>query len=78
MVDADLSVALDRLLKQPTSVLDLTDHQRWALMSIGIKTVGEALVSSEATFRKAMYIGPVRSRQMMNIVTAAVFEFLSG
>ena len=32
----------------------------------------------EATFRKAMYIGPVRSRQMMNIVTAAVFEFLSG
>ena len=78
MVDADLSVALDRLLKQPTSVLDLTEHQRWALMSIGIKTVGEALVSSEATFRKAMYIGPVRSRQMMNIVTAAVFEFLSG
>ena len=78
MVDADLSSALDKLLNEPTYVLDLTEHQQWALNSIGIRTVGEALTSSEATFQKAMYIGPVRSRKMMNVVTAAVMEFLSG
>lgn len=78
MVDADLSSVLDQLLNEPTSVLDLTEHQQFALASIGIKTVGEALTSSETTFRKAMYIGPVRSRKMMNVVTAAVMEFLSG
>lgn len=78
MVDSDLSSALAKLLSTPTSVLDLTEHQQWALRSIGIKTVGEALTSSESTFRKAMYIGPVRSRKMMNVVTAAVMEFLSG
>lgn len=78
MVDADLSSALDRLLRAPITVLDLTEHQLWALNSIGIATVGEALTSSEATFQRAMYIGPVRSRKMMNVVTAAVMEFLSG
>ncbi|SFU26021.1 ORC-CDC6 family AAA ATPase [Paraburkholderia aspalathi] len=78
MVDADISTALERLLGEPTTVLDLTDHQQAALKSIGISTVGQALTSSEATFQKAMYIGPVRSRKMMNIVNAAVFEFLSG
>ncbi len=78
MVDADLSSALDRLLRAPITMLDLTEHQQWALKSIGIATVGEALTSSEATFQRAMYIGPVRSRKMMNVVTAAVMEFLSG
>lgn len=78
MVDADLSTELERLLSQSTGVLDLTDHQQAALHSIGVRTVGEALTSSEATFRRAMYIGPVRSRKMMNVVTAAVLEFLSG
>lgn len=78
MIDADLSSTREKLLSAPTSVLDLTEHQQWALTSIGITTVGEALTSSEATFQKAMYIGPVRSRKMMNVVTAAVMEFLSG
>ncbi|SIQ71106.1 hypothetical protein SAMN05880566_10579 [Janthinobacterium sp. TND4EL3] len=78
MADADLSTELARLLSKPTSVLDLTAHQQWALSSVGIKTVGEALTSTEARFRQASYIGPVRSRKMMNVVTAAVLEFLSG
>jgi len=78
MIDADLSSALDKLLNAPTSVLDLTEYQQRALKSIDITTVGQALISSETMFRKAMYIGPVRSRQMMNVVTAAVMEFLSG
>ncbi len=78
MVDVDLSSALQKLLRAPATVLDLTEHQQWALASIGISTVGDALTSSEATFQRAMYIGPVRSRKMMNVVTAAVMEFLSG
>jgi hypothetical protein len=78
MLDADISVALERLLGEPVGVLDLTEHQQDALQSMGIRTVREALMSSEATFQKASYIGPVRSRKMMNVVTASVLEFLSG
>ena len=78
MVDADLSSALETLLDAPVDLLDLTEHQKWALKSVLIETMGQALTSSEATFQKAMYIGPVRSRKMMNVVTAAVLEFLSG
>lgn len=78
MVDSDISIALDRLLGKSINFLDLTKHQREALFAVGISSVREALNSSEATFQKAMYIGPVRSRKMMNVVTAAVLEFLSG
>jgi hypothetical protein len=78
MVDADLSSELEKLLAKSVSVLDLTAHQESALRSVGIETVRQALTSSEAIFQRAMYIGPVRSRKMMNVVTAAVLEFLSG
>ena len=78
MVDADLSSSLGKLMATSTDVLDLTIHQHRALKSIGMSTVGEALTSSEARFREAPYIGPVRSRKMMNVVSAAVMEFLSG
>lgn len=78
MIDADLSTALGRLLQEPITVLDLTDHQKAALITIGISTLGMALNSTEADFRRATYIGPIRSRKMMNVATAAVFEFLSG
>jgi hypothetical protein len=78
MIDSDLSIALERLLDEPVAVLDLTEHQKGALASIGVNTVGKALRSKEADFQRANYIGPVRSRRIMNVVTAAVFEFLSG
>lgn len=78
MVDSDLSIALARLLAEPVSVLDLTSHQKEALGSIGVDTVGKALSCKEVEFQRAMYIGPVRSRRIMNVVSAAVFEFLSG
>lgn len=78
MVDADISEALQKLLNVSVNALDLTAHQKDSLISVGINTVGDALTSSEATFRQANYIGPVRSRKMMNVVTAAVLEFLSG
>jgi hypothetical protein len=78
MVDADLSTTLGSLLERPVDVLDLSWHQKTALHSIDIQTIGQALASTEGDFRKASYIGPVRSRKMMNVVTAAVLEFLSG
>jgi hypothetical protein len=78
MVEADLSTKLGALLERSVAVLDLSWHQKTALRSIGIETIGQALASTEADFRRASYIGPVRSRKMMNVATAAVLEFLSG
>jgi hypothetical protein len=78
IVEADISTVLSTLLAKPITVLDVTPHQKEALAAIGIDTLGKALKSSEADFKKAWYIGPKRSRQIMNVVTAAVFEYLSG
>jgi DNA-directed RNA polymerase alpha subunit len=65
-------------LKKSVTVLDLTDYQKSALQSIEINTVGEILSSTEQVFQKAPYIGPKRSRKIMNVATAAVLEYLSG
>ncbi|MFZ5711868.1 MAG: hypothetical protein ACOY3N_03390 [Bradyrhizobium sp.] len=77
-IEADVSTVLANLLSQPIDVLDLSDHQRAALSSINITTLGQALNSTEADFMKADYIGPKRSRRIMNVATAAVIEYLSG
>ncbi len=78
IVEADISTALVTLLKKPVSVLDLSTYQKGALNSIGIDSIGKALKSTEADFKRALYIGPKRSRRIMNVVTAAVYEYLSG
>lgn len=77
-IEADVSIGLSQLLKEPISTLDISSHQKSALDSIGIKTIADALNSDEAAFQKAYYVGPVRSRRIMNIVIAAVLEYLSG
>lgn len=77
-VEADLSAVIKAQLEKSVSVLDLSPHQKGALQRIGITTVAEALSSSESKFQEAHYIGPVRSRKMMNVATAAVLEYLSG
>lgn len=77
-VEADLSDVINEQLKKSVEVLDLSDHQKGALLKIGITTIGEALSSSEAKFQQAYYIGPKRSRKMMNVATSAVLEYLSG
>jgi hypothetical protein len=76
--EADISKVLARELAKSTDALDLTDHQREGLRSIGLDTVGKALQASEAEFQKIDYVGPKRSRRMMNVVTASVLEYLSG
>ncbi|MFJ9211055.1 hypothetical protein [Streptomyces sp. NPDC102264] len=58
--------------------LDMTAFARGRLKQLGFDTVGKILAASEADFQQAKWIGPVRSRQMMNIATAAVMEYLSG
>jgi hypothetical protein len=77
-IEADVSSVLKFLLDKPVLELDVSDHQKAALRSIGISTVGQALACSETDFMKADYIGPKRSRQIKNVVTAAVMEYLSG
>ncbi len=77
-IEADVSSILETLLKRSIEVLDISDHQKSALASIGIKTLGQALASKESDFMKADYIGPKRSRRIMNVATAAVMEYLSG
>jgi len=77
-IEADISLVLDELLQRSVSVLDISDHQKRALASINIRTLGVALASTEHDFMKANYIGPKRSRRIMNVVTSAVIEYLSG
>ncbi|MDI1267055.1 MAG: hypothetical protein PS018_27705 [bacterium] len=77
-IESDVSTVLADLLKRPIDVLDISDHQKSALTSINIDTLGKALSSTQADFMRADYIGPKRSRRIMNVATAAVIEYLSG
>jgi hypothetical protein len=76
--EADISAVLARELAKPISVLDLTDYQIQGLLSIGLDKVGTALQASETEFQRINYIGPKRSRKMMNVVISSVLEYLSG
>ncbi len=76
--EPDMSSILQRQLEKPVSVLEITSFQKRALRQIGIDTVGKALRSREADFQAVDYIGPIRSRRMMNAVVASVLEYLSG
>lgn len=76
--ESDLSQVLSTQLAKPINVLDLTDHQREGLIRIGLDTVGKALNASELEFQRISYVGPKRSRRIMNVVVASVFEYLSG
>ncbi len=76
--EVDMSAVLQRELAKQIDVLDLTEYQKNGLHTIGINTVGDALQGSEWTFQRISYIGPIRSRRMMNVVVASVLEYLSG
>jgi len=74
----DISEVLVRELAKTIDVLDLTEYQKSGLRSIEINTVGSALQASEYDFQRIDYIGPKRSRKMMNVVTSSILEYLSG
>lgn len=78
IVESDTSERISEILSRPIDVLDLTRYQKEALSSIDILTIGKALSSGEADFQKIHYIGPKRSRRIMNVATSAVLEYLSG
>lgn len=76
--EADISAILQTQLKKSINVLDLTQYQIEGLLSNNIDTIGKALDATEYDFQKISYIGPKRSRKMMNIVVASILEYLSG
>ncbi len=76
--ESDISSVLAIELSKSIDVLDLTDYQKSGLISIGLDTIGKALKANEQEFQRIDYIGPKRSRKIMNIVTASILEFLSG
>jgi hypothetical protein len=76
--EIDISIVLAQELNKSIDVLDLTSYQKQGLRSIGLETIGKALQASEAEFQRINYVGPKRSRKMMNIVAASVLEYLSG
>lgn len=78
IIESDISEIIAVQLNKSIDVIDLSNHQRSALESIGITTIGQALSSSETEFQKAYYIGAKRSRRIMNVVISAVLEYLSG
>jgi hypothetical protein len=76
--EVDISAVLQRELGKSIDVLDLTEYQKAGLHSISIDSVGSALQASEGEFQRISYVGPKRSRRMMNVVVASVLEYLSG
>lgn len=69
---------LQRQLEKPIGVLDISLWQKSKLAGLGLKTVGDVLNATEQRLKQAMYVGPVRARQMRNAAVSAVLEYLSG
>ncbi|RPE43591.1 hypothetical protein EDD90_6798 [Streptomyces sp. Ag109_O5-1] len=77
-MDAERQEFIKSQLDRTVDELDMTAFARGRLKQLGFDTVGKILAASETDFQQAKGVGPVRSRQMMNIATAAVMEYLSG
>jgi hypothetical protein len=41
-------------------------------------TIGDILSADESVFKRARWVGKVRTRQIKNAAQAAVYEYLSG
>ncbi|HKM84090.1 MAG TPA: hypothetical protein VJY15_24415 [Candidatus Acidoferrum sp.] len=76
--EPDMSQVLQAQLGKSVNLLDITDFQKDCLRQLGYDTIGKALRAKEVDFQEADYIGPVRSRRMMNAVVSSVLEYLSG
>ncbi|MFF7155716.1 hypothetical protein [Streptomyces sp. NPDC008139] len=77
-MDEGRKVLLKSQLNRSVDDLDLTAFAKGRLRDLGFNTVGKILAASEKDFQQAKWVGPVRSRQMMNVATTAVLEYLSG
>jgi hypothetical protein len=77
-LDSAQQTALESQLRRDIDYLDLSPFQKAKLHELGFTTVGGVLGAKESDFQTAKWVGEVRSRQMMNAATTAVFEYLSG
>lgn len=69
---------LERQLDKPISVLEISNWQKEKLSDLKLNTVRDVLGATEEKLKEAMYVGPVRARQMRNAAVSAVLEYLSG
>ena len=76
--EPDVGGVLRVQLEKSIDVLDISAWQRDALLSLGLKTVGDVLHATETKLQEKKWVGEVRSRRMRNAAVAAVYEFLSG
>src|SRR5947207_1837163 len=70
----DSSAVLARQLARPLDVLDIPQWQHARLLSLGLKTIGDVLNSSEETFKKIYMVGDKRSRRIRNAAIDAVLN----
>ncbi len=72
------NAALQKRLRSPASVLDVTDFFRKKFGELELYTIGDVLEADEAIFVRARQVGKIRARQMKNAAANAVLEYLSG
>ena len=72
----NLSSEFEQIIKRSIDELELTLWQKGKLKEIKIDTIEKLLVADENDLKKICYVGDFRSRQMKNVVMAAVFEYL--
>lgn len=72
------NASVQEQLNRPLDVLDLSEFMRQAMLSVGLKTIGDVLKADVNVLKTAPYVGPVRATRMHNAAHAAVYEYLSG
>lgn len=76
--EVDMADVLMRQLRQPASVLDITQWQKERLNESDFNTVEDVLRATEYDLQRIHYVGPKRARRIKNAATAPVLEYLSG
>lgn len=74
----DMNEILSKELAKSIEVLDLSRWIKDTLKGINILTVKDILTSTEATLKKAYYVGEKRARLVKSAATTSVYEYLNG
>jgi hypothetical protein len=77
-IQRNANAGLEKWLKRPSSLLKVTKFQQDVFFQLELATIGDVLSASESVFKKARYVGIVRSKQMKNAALTAAMEYLSG
>lgn len=77
--DENSRQTIQRLLSQPTSVLELTSWQKNKLIQNGFPTINSILeTTEEELINKIYYVNIKRARTIYNAATAELLEYLAG